>query len=89
MGGSTAASDRSSAAVEEPQFHTAFLRCSMQFPVRFVKFPRTGQHSPIFVGIGIAEHDLLPMSPGTKEWLILRMPPQTAHDVPGSAQRID
>ena len=67
MGGSTAAPNRTSAAVKEPQFHTTFLRCSMQFPVRLVKLPRTGQHSPIFVGIGIAEHNLLPMSPGTKE----------------------
>jgi len=50
--------------MKEPQFTPAFLRPFVQFPVRFVQLPRAGQHSTIFVGVGIAQHHFLPVSPG-------------------------
>jgi hypothetical protein len=84
-----AAPHRASAPVKEPQFYSAFVRDSMQIPMRFVQLPRAGQHSAIFVGIGIAQHYLLPPVPGTEQGLILRMLPQTAHHIAGGAQRMN
>ena len=59
-----AAPDRASPSMKEAQLHSTFLRGVVQIPVCFKQFPCAGQHSSIFIGIGVAEHDLLPSSPG-------------------------
>ncbi len=73
------APDRTSATVEETQFHSAFSRHTMQITMRLVQFPRAGQHSSVFIGVGVAQHYLLPSSPGIEQRLIVRMPPQAPH----------
>ena len=89
MGGTASAPDRTAATMEEAQFYSAFSRHTMQIPVRLVQFPGAGQHSSIFIGVGVAQHDFLPSSPGIEQRLIIRMPPQTPHDTARRAQRID
>ena len=72
MSGSAAAADRSAAAVEEAKLYSVFLRRLMQFAMRFIKFPGAGEHASVFVGVGVAEHDFLPASPGIEQRLIFR-----------------
>ena len=40
-------------------------RC--KFAVGLIEFPRAGEHASVFVGVGVAEHDLLPASPGIEQ----------------------
>src|SRR5215469_13942172 len=67
MRGPAAATDRSPSAMEETKFDAERLRGAMQLAMRLVKFPGAGEHATVFVGIGVAEHDLLPASPRVDE----------------------
>ena len=89
MSGSAAAAHGSSAAVEEAKLHAMFARGAMQFAMRFVEFPCAGEHAAVFVGVGVAEHDFLPASPGVEQRLVLGIAPQAAHDGGGVPQRVD
>ena len=60
---SAAAADRAAAAVEEAQLHAALARHHVQSAMGAEDLPRAGQHAAVFVGVGIAEHDLLPVVP--------------------------
>ncbi len=84
-----AAADRAAAAMEESQLHSAFLRGAMQLAMRLIEFPRAGEHAAVFVGVGVAEHDFLPASPGIEQRLISGIAPEAAHDAAGGAQRIN
>src|SRR5262249_36702922 len=85
----TAASHGAAAAVKEPEFHVTFLCNLMQFAMGFVQLPSAGEHTAVFVGVGVAEHDFLPAPPGIEQWLIVGTSPQAAHDAAGGAQGID
>ena len=89
MRGPSATSDGSSAPVKEPQFDLVFVGGAMEFAVRFVEFPRAGEHSAILVGVGIAQHHFLPSFPRLDQRPILRMFPQASHHSSGSAKRSD
>ncbi len=86
VGGATTASHGSAAPMKEAKLHSIFLRRAMQLAMCFVQFPRAGEHAAVFVGVGVAEHDFLPASPGIEQSLIFRMAPQAAHDGGGSAE---
>ncbi len=81
----TAAADRAATTVEEPQFYSMFLSCVVQLAMGFVELPCAGEHASVFVGVGVAQHDFLPSSPGIEQRLILGMTPDGAHDAAGSA----
>ena len=86
---SAAAADSSTAAVEEPQLHSMFLRRAMQLAMRFVKLPGAGEHAAIFVGVRVAEHHFLPASPRVEQNLIRRIAPQSPHHAARGPQRLD
>ena len=44
----------------------------MQATMCFIDFPQAGQHPSILVGVGIAEHHLLPSIPGLEQRQIVR-----------------
>ncbi len=83
------APDRTAATVKQSQFHSAFSRHAVQITMRLVQFPCAGQHSSIFIGVGVAQHHFLPSSPGIEQRFIIRMPPQAPHRAARRAQRID
>ena len=72
VSGAAAASDGAAAAVKEAQLHVALARGAMQVAMGLVQLPDAGQHAAVFVGIGIAQHDFLPASPGIEQRLIVR-----------------
>src|SRR5690349_15568558 len=57
MGWPSAAADRSSASMKQLEFDTTFTCASMKRLMGLVQFPGARQHSAVFVGIGIAQHD--------------------------------
>ncbi len=85
----SAAADRSSSAVKKAQLDSIFLCGPMQFAMRLVEFPRAGQHAAVFVGVGVAEHDFLPASPGIEQRLVFGIGPQATHDAARGPQRFD
>ena len=89
MSGAAAAADGASAAMEEAKLDAEFLRHVVQFAVRFVNFPSAGKHASVFVGVGVAEHDFLPASPGIEQGRVLGITPHAPHNGSGSAQGID
>ena len=84
-----AAADSSTAAMEQSKLHSILLGRVMQLAMCFIKFPGTGKHASVLVGVGIAEHDFLPAPPGIEQRLILGIAPQAAHGVARSAKGID
>ena len=87
--GTTAAAHGSTATVEEAKLYSTFLRRLMQFAMSFIEFPRAGEHASVFVGVGVAQHDFLPPSPGVEQRLIVGIAPEASHDSSGGAKRID
>ena len=61
----------------------------MQVAMGFVQLPDAGQHATVFVGIGIAQHDFLPASPGIERRLIVRGSPDPFHHRSRSAQGLN
>ena len=64
MRGSAAAAHRAAAPVEDAQLHAALARHHVQIAMRAEDLPRRGQHAAVFIRVGVAEHDLLPVVPG-------------------------
>ena len=64
MRGSAAAAHRAAAAMEEAQLDARLARHHMQIAMRAEDLPGRGQHAAVFVRVGVAEHDLLPVVPG-------------------------
>src|SRR5215469_18869555 len=89
MGWAAAASHGTAPAVEKAEVHTKFFRRLMKCTVGLVEFPGAGKHAPVFVGIGIAKHDLLPASPGIEQRLVFGTVPQATHDVSRTAERFN
>ncbi len=58
-----AAADGASAAMKETQMHAALARYLVQGAMSAKDLPRAGEHAAVFVRIGVAEHDLLPVAP--------------------------
>ena len=71
--------DGAAAAVEEPQLHTTLARDLVQRTVGFVDLPGAGNHAAVFVGVGVAEHDLLPVLPGLQQWPVRLTGPKLTH----------
>ncbi len=80
MGGAAAAADGSAAAVEEAQGHAALAGHLVERAVGLVDLPGAGDHAAIFVGVGVAEHDLLLVVPGFEQRLVGLAGPEFAHD---------
>src|SRR6185437_10604820 len=77
---SSAASDGTTAAVEEPQRNAALASYLMQRTVGLVDLPGARNHATVLVRVGIAEHDLLAMLPALQQRLIsLARPKLAAH----------
>ena len=89
VGRSATAANRAAAAVKQAQLHVVFAGRAMQFVVGLVQLPDAGQHAAVFVGIGIAEHDFLPASPGVEQRLIIWRAPDAFHNRGRTAQVID
>jgi hypothetical protein len=51
------------AAVKEAQLHAGFARHHVQVAMRAEDLPGAGQHAAVFVGVGVAQHHLLPVVP--------------------------
>src|ERR1700677_2750189 len=77
----TAATAYSAAApVKKPKGYAALAGHLVQRAVRFVDLPRARNHAAILVGIGVAEHDLLPMIPACEQRFVGLACPELAHD---------
>ena len=70
VGGAAAAAYGSSAAVEEAQGDAAVAGYLVEGAVGFVDLPGAGDHAAVFVGVGVAEHDLLLVVPGFEQRLV-------------------
>ena len=55
---------------------------AMQLTVRFVYLPGAGEHSAVFIRIGVPQHHFLPASPGIQQRLIGRTPTTNAASFP-------
>ena len=89
MRGSAAAAHRAAAAVEEAQLDAGFARDHMQVAMRAEDLPRGGQHAAVFVRVGVAEHDLLPVAPTGEEFAVVGTAPELAADGGRVAQVFD
>ena len=75
--------------MKEAKLYSILLRGAMQLTMSFVKFPGAGEHSSIFIRIGVAQHDFLPAPPGLEQRVIFGIAPQAAHDCSRGAKRLD
>ena len=89
MRGSAAAAHRAAAAMEEAQLDAGLARHHVQVAMGAEDLPRAGQHAAVFVGVGVAEHDLLPVVPGGQELAIVGTAPQLAANGRRVAQVFD
>ncbi len=71
--GSAAAAYGAAAAVEEAQRDAALAGDLMQRAVGLPYLPGAGDHAAVFVGVGVAEHDLLLPVPGFEQRLVGRL----------------
>ena len=71
MGRAAASAHCAAATVKQLQAHITLARDHVQVAVRFVDFPRAGQHATIFVRIRVTQHDLLPALPRIEELAVL------------------
>ena len=78
MRGSAAAAHRAAAAVEEAQLDAGLARHHVQIAMSAENLPRGGQHAAIFVRVGVAEHDLLPVVPAGQELAVVGTAPKLA-----------
>ncbi len=61
----------------------------VQGAVGLVDLPGAGDHAAVFVGVGVAEHDLLVAVPGFEQWLVGFAGPELAHDGGGVLKVFD
>ena len=80
MRGPAAAAHRAAAAVEEAQLDAGLARHHVQIAMGAEDLPRGGQHAAVFVRVGVAEHDLLPVVPGVEQLAIVGPAPKLAAD---------
>ena len=67
MSRAAAAPHGSTAPVKQPKFDSVFARAFVQSAMGLVKFPKAGEHAPVFIGIRVAEHYFLPSAPGVHQ----------------------
>ena len=72
MRGTSAAANGPSTSVKNSEVNVAFTGHTMQFAMRFVDLPQTGEHATVFVAVGVAQHDLLFSTPGIQQPCIRR-----------------
>ncbi len=89
VGGAAAAAYGASAAVEEARCDAAVAGDLMEGAVGLVDLPGAGDHAAVFVGVGVAEHDLLAVVPGFEERLVGIAGPEFAHDGGGVLEVFD
>ncbi len=75
-----AAADGAAAAVKEPQADAALARHLVQGAMGAEDLPGAGEHAAVFVGVGVAEHDLLGVAPGFQQLPIAGRLPELAAD---------
>src|ERR1019366_5790396 len=86
VGGASATAYGASAAMEEAEVDAALVRNLVESAVRFPYLPGAGNHAAILVGVGVAEHDFLLISPGFEQRLVGVGCPKGAHDSGAIAQ---
>src|SRR5271170_3434214 len=59
MGWASAPADRTSAAMKEAQVNAAFARRLVQCAMGAEDLPGAGEHSAVFIRVGVAQHHLL------------------------------
>ena len=89
VGGAAAAAYGASAAVEEAQGDAAVAGDLVEGAVGLVDLPGAGDHAAVFVGVGVAEHDLLAVVPGFEQGLVGFAGPELAHDGGGVLEVFD
>ena len=72
MGRAAAAANRPTASVKDGQVNVRLVGHAMQFAMRLVDLPQTGEHAAVFVAVGVAQHDLLFSAPGIEQPCIRR-----------------
>ena len=78
MRGPSAAPHRAASAVKEAQFHSNFARHQVQVAMRAEDLPGAGQHAAVLVGVGVTQHNLLPVVPSGHQLAIIGPAPQLA-----------
>ncbi len=89
VGGAAAAADGAAAAVEEAEVDAAVAGDLVEGAVGLVDLPGAGDHAAVFVGVGVAEHDLLMVVPTCKQRLVGFAGPELAHDGGGVLEVFD
>ncbi len=89
MRGPATAADGAAAAVEEAQLDAGLARHHVQIAMRAEDLPGAGEHAAVFVGVGVAEHDLLPVVPGGEQLAIVGAAPELAANGGRIAQVVD
>ena len=89
MGGAAAAAHGASAAVEEAEGDAALAGHLMQRAMRLPNLPCAGDHAAIFIGVGVAEHNLLLPVPGLEQGSVGGGGPELAADGGSVAQVFD
>src|SRR5438874_7343183 len=75
--------------MENREINIALPRPAMQLAMSFVNLPKAGEHSSIFITVGIAQHDLLLAPPGIEQARIRPRAPEIAADLWAGAQILD
>ena len=60
------------------QLDAGLARHDVQIAMRAEDLPGRGQHAAVFVRVGVAEHDLLPVTPGFEEPAVVGAAPKLA-----------
>jgi hypothetical protein len=71
MRGSAAAANGAAAAMEETQLDAGLAGDDVQIAMGAEDLPGAGQHAAVFVGVGVAQHDFLPVVPGGHQLAIV------------------
>ncbi len=77
MRGAAAAADRAAPAVKEAQLHAALARHLVQGAMGAKDLPGAGEHAAVFVGVGVAQHDLLPVVPAVEQLAVVSAGPES------------